>query len=390
MGVPSRARAVLAARNKKGLRRVRTRFLTFILVFQSVQFLAHWFLYETWTSFWGATSPPALLRLQVCVALLSVSFVAASLLAFRFSNILVRLFYTFAAAWLGLLVYLFLAACACWLLYALALLAGLEEAREPLAAVLISLAVIACLYGIVNAAWTRVHRVTIRLPNLPDAWRGRTAALLSDTHLGHIRNRWFLRRVVNLITRLRPDVVFIAGDVYDGTRVDANSLAEPWSELSVPLGAYFVAGNHEEFTSRAKYLAALEQHGIRVLNNEKVIVDGLQIVGVHFSESSDPKRFRSVLQRAAVDRGRTSVLLCHAPHHLDIAEQEGISLQLSGHTHGGQFFPFTRIVSRIYGQYVHGLRRFGNLLVYVTWGAGTWGPPLRIGTQPEIVLLRFE
>jgi uncharacterized protein len=134
----------------------------------------------------------------------------------------------------------------------------------------------------------------------------------------------------------------------------------------------------------------LEKHGIRVLNNEKVTVDGLQIVGVHFSESVDPNRFRSILQGAAVDRGRAAVLLCHTPHHLAISEQEGISLHLAGHTHGGQFFPFTLIVSRIYGQYVHGLQRFGNLTVYITWGAGTWGPPVRVGTKPEIVMLRFE
>ena len=134
---------------------MRTRILTFILIFQSVQFLAHWFLYETWTSFWGASSPLALSRLQVSLALLSVVFVAASLLAFRFYNIVVRLFYTFAAAWLGLLVYSFLAACACWLLYPLILVAGLPGARRPLAVVLFSLAIAACLYGIVNGAWTR-------------------------------------------------------------------------------------------------------------------------------------------------------------------------------------------------------------------------------------------
>jgi predicted MPP superfamily phosphohydrolase len=369
---------------------VRTRILTFIAIFQSLQFLGHWFVYETWISFWGTPGPPALLRLRLSAALLSVSFVAASLLAFRFSNLLVRLFYTLAAAWLGMLVYFFLAACACWLLYPLALLAGLHGTERPLAVVLFSLAIAACLYGIVNAARTRVHRVTIKLANLPAAWRGRTAALVSDTHLGDVRNRRFLRRIVALLTRLRPDIVFIPGDVYDGTRADVDWLAEPWSQLSVPLGAYFVAGNHEEFTSREKYLTALQKHGIRVLNNEKVTVDGLQIVGVHFSESSDPNRFRSILQGAAVDRGRAAVLLCHAPHHLAISEQEGISLQLSGHTHGGQFFPFTLIVSRIYGQYVHGLQRLGNLRVYITWGAGTWGPPLRVGTKPEIVLLRFE
>jgi uncharacterized protein len=378
---------------RRGLLRVRTRILTFIAVFQSVQFLAHWFVYETWITFSGALDPPALGRLQVSVAFLSISFVAASLLAFRFSNILVRLFYTFAAAWLGLLVYFFLAACACWLLYPAVLLAGLQGARHSFAVALFSVAMAACVYGMVNAAWTRVHHVTITLPNLPATWRGRTAALVSDTHLGHVRNRRFLRRIAALLTQLRPDVVFIAGDVYDGTSADVDRLAEPWSQLSAPLGAYFSAGNHEEFSSREKYLTALKKHGIRVLNNEKVTVDGLQIVGVPFSDSVDPGRFRSILQSAALDRGRAAVLLCHAPHHLAISEQEGISLHLAGHTHGGQFFPFTLIVSRmygLYGQYVHGLQRFGDLLVYITWGTGTWGPPLRVGTQPEIVLLRFE
>lgn len=369
---------------------MRSRFLTFIVVFQSVQFLAHWFLYETWTSLWGAFSPAALLRLQVSMLVLSVSFVSASLLAFRFYNILVRLFYTLAAAWLGTLVYFVMAAIASWLAYPLVLIIGVRGLERPILAVLFGLAAAASLYGIVNAAWTRVHRVTIKLPNLPDAWRGRTAALISDTHLGHVRNRRFLRRIVGMLNRLRPDAVFIPGDVYDGTRANVEALAEPWSALSAPHGAYFVAGNHEEFTSRAQYLKALANHGVRVLNNEKLDIEGLQIVGVHYSESTHPDRFRSILQAAAIDRNRAAVLLLHAPHHLDISEQEGISLQVSGHTHGGQFFPFTRIVSRIYGQYAHGLQRLGNLLVYVTWGAGTWGPPLRVGTQPEIVLLHFE
>jgi hypothetical protein len=328
--------------------------------------------------------------LRVCVALLSVSFVSASLLAFRFSNVVVRIFYTLAAAWLGMLVYFFLAACGCWLLDPAVLVAGLNGAQRPLAVILFSLALVTSVYGIVNASWTRIHRVTVQLPNLPAAWHGRTAALVSDTHLGHVRNRRFLGRLVALITRQRPDVVFIAGDVFDGTRVDADRLAEPWSRLSAPFGAYMVGGNHEEFTGRAKYFSALQKHGIHVLNNEKAMVDGLQVVGVHYSESSDADLFRSILQKASLDRERASVLLLHAPHQLAISEQEGISLQLSGHTHGGQFFPFNLIVSRIYGRFAHGLQRFGNLSVFVNWGAGTWGPPLRVGTQPEIVLIRFE
>jgi predicted MPP superfamily phosphohydrolase len=234
-----------------------------------------------------------------------------------------------------------------------------------------------------------VKRITVKLPHTPQSWRGRVAALVSDTHLGHVRTYGFSRRIVTLLERLGPDTVFIAGDLYDGTKADLDRLVAPWKDLSTPFGAYFVTGNHEEFSDPAKYLHAVKHSGICVLNNEKVTIDGLQIIGVQYRDSGDGERFRSILRRAALDRGRASILLTHAPHGLAIAEGEGISLQLSGHTHGGQLFPFTWIASRLYGPYAYGLKRFGNMAVYTSSGAGTWGPPLRVGTQPEIVLIRF-
>jgi predicted MPP superfamily phosphohydrolase len=242
----------------------------------------------------------------------------------------------------------------------------------------------------VNAAWARVVRVTVKLPNLPEAWRGRTAAVVSDLHLGHVRNTWFLRRILRKLSQLRPDVLFIPGDMYDGTTANLEELAKPWPEFSAPLGAYFSTGNHEQFFSPSKYLDAVRQSGIRVLENEKIVIDGLQIVGVHDRDSGNAERFRSILRQAALDRNVASILLVHNPNHLPIAAEAGISLQLSGHTHRGQFFPFTGIVSRIYGKFAYGLNRFGDLLVYTSCGAGTWGPPMRLGSNPEIVLIHFE
>jgi predicted MPP superfamily phosphohydrolase len=242
----------------------------------------------------------------------------------------------------------------------------------------------------VNAAWTRVVRVSVKLPNLPEAWRGRTAALVSDLHLGHVRNTGFLRRIVRKLSQLRPDVLFIPGDLYDGTATNLSRLSKPWAEFSAPLGAYFITGNHEQFSSSSKYLDAVRQSGIRVLENEKIILDGLQIVGVHYRDSANEERFRSILRQAALDRNLASILLVHNPNRWPLAAEAGISLQLSGHTHRGQFFPFTGIVSRIYGKYAYGLNRFGDLAVYTSCGAGTWGPPMRLGSNPEIVLIRFE
>ncbi len=373
---------------------MRGRIAVFVVVVQSILFLAHAFLYKTWVAFWvtpgGAVDPPGISKLQATLALLSVSFVAASFLAFRYSHIFVRLFYTISAAWLGILSFCFFAACLCWLLYGVVLLFGVHVDRRPFAVLFFGLAVVASLYGISNAARTRVKRITVKLPNLPGSWRGRVAALVSDTHLGHVRNYGFARRIVKMLAGLRPDVVFIAGDLYDGTAANLDRLAEPWAKLSAPLGTYFVTGNHEEFFDRKRYLDAVKRSGVRVLNNEKLTLDGLQLIGVHYRESIDPQRFRSILRQAALDRGRPSILLTHAPHRLPIAEEEGISLQLSGHTHGGQFLPYTWITSRVYGPYVYGLNCFGNPTIYTSSGAGTWGPPLRVGTKPEIVLLRFE
>src|SRR5262249_2792021 len=143
-------------------------------------------------------------------------------------------------------------------------------------------------------------------------------------------------------------VIFITGDLYDGAAADIARLAEPWAKISPPLGAFFVAGNHEEFSDHAKYLNAIGRAGVRVLNNEKVVVDGLQIVGVHYRDSTNSGRLGSILQNARLDTKAASVLLTHAPDRPHVAAEAGISLQLSGHTHRGQFFPFTWIVSRLY------------------------------------------
>jgi hypothetical protein len=371
---------------------LRSRILTFVIIMQSMLFLGHWFLYETWIRFWGMpqNDPHGLLALQIIMTALSVSFVTASLLAFRYAHVLVRVYYTCAAVWLGMLTYFFFAACAAWIAAGASGIAGLHWQRRQVAIVLFGLALVASLYGIVNAAWTRVTRITVRLANLPEAWRGRVAALVSDLHLGHVRNYSFVQRIVRMLAHLQPDIVFIDGDLFDGTKADIDRLAQPWSQLHVPLGTCFVTGNHEEFFDRGKYLDALKRVGIRILSNEMITLDGLQIVGMHYRESANPQLFRSILKQADLDPRRASILLTHAPDRPAIAEEEGISLQLSGHTHGGQFLPYTWIASRAYGRLVHGLNRLGKMWVFTTWGAGTWGPPLRIATKPEIVLIRFE
>jgi hypothetical protein len=190
--------------------------------------------------------------------------------------------------------------------------------------------------------------------------------------------------------RENPDAIFVAGDLYDGTAIDAAQAAEPLRGLRAPQGAYFVAGNHEQFRDDSKYMQAVRNAGVRVLHNEKIEAEDLQIVGVPYNHATQDEHFRSVLRHIGVDRNRASILLTHAPDRPHVAEAEGISLQVSGHTHVGQFYPWTWMARRIYRQFAYGLSSIGKMLVYTSSGVGTWGPPLRLGSSPEIVLFQFE
>jgi predicted MPP superfamily phosphohydrolase len=196
--------------------------------------------------------------------------------------------------------------------------------------------------------------------------------------------------MVTKILKEEPDLIFIAGDLFDGTAIDARRAAEPLNKLTAPHGVYFVAGNHEQFGDDSKYLHAITAAGVRVLNNEKVEADGLQIIGVPFRNATQDGRLASVLHDLGVDRSRASILLTHAPDRPEIAEAAGVSLQLSGHTHVGQFIPWSWMARRMYRQFVYGLSQIGKMQVFTSSGAGTWGPPLRLGSNPEIVVLEFQ
>src|SRR5436190_9357214 len=208
----------------------------FIAVIQTVLFLTHFLLYETWTYSSAGSGARGALWMKLLFGFLSVSFIAASLLAFRYTNPALCGFYRAAAVWLGLLSFLFVAAICSWIIFGVAQLAGLNVNFHQIVELLFGVAAVAGLCGVFNASWTRITRTTVRLANLPEAWRGRKAALISDIHLGHVRNRGFLRRMVNKILKEEPDLIFIAGDLFDGTAIDAPRATAPLQQLTAPHG----------------------------------------------------------------------------------------------------------------------------------------------------------
>lgn len=366
------------------------RFVFFIGVIQSILFLGHFFLYKTLVHFFRFIHPSQFWMLRIAMGILAISFLGSSFLSFSYSNFLVRNLYTASVSWLGIFYLFVLASILSWTILGLTKFFNFPLDRRMLMFVLIGIALMTSLYGFINAGVIRIKKVSLPLSNLPDAWKGKTAVWVSDTHLGQVKNNRFAQHLAKMIQNLQPDIVFMGGDLYDGGKaMDLNHMIEPLSRLSSTYGSYFITGNHEEFQDNTPYLQAVRCAGIRVLFNEKVEIDGLQIIGVDYRDTRNREQFRMILQEMGIDRRKPSLLLKHVPFDLEIARDQGISAQLSGHTHQGQVFLFRFITSWVYKGYDYGLNRLGNLLVYTSSGAGTWGPPMRIDTQPEIVVIKF-
>jgi predicted MPP superfamily phosphohydrolase len=215
---------------------------------------------------------------------------------------------------------------------------------------------------------------------------------ISDLHLGQLHGPRFARKVADIVNTLSPDIIFIGGDLFDGTGApDAGELTLPLRTLAAPLGTYFITGNHEEFgDATPKFLVAVAGAGMHILQDEMTEIDGLQIIGVDYKNAVHRDQFKKILEHLPIDREKPSILLKHEPKDLDVAEATGISLQISGHTHRAQIWPFEYIASLVYKGYVYGLKAHGKMQVYTSSGVGTWGPPVRVGTDSEIVVLSFS
>lgn len=324
------------------------------------------------------------------LVVLNASFVPTTMLSHRIHSRWLRALNVASGISIGFLTFLVLAAAACWMAAGISRLSGVPVERAAIASISFGAAVLTGSFALFSGYWLRVTRVTVALPNLPPFWKNRTIALVSDIHLGNFRGTAFSRRVVSRLMSLQPECVLIGGDMFDGARIDIERAVGPWSALSAPSGVYFVGGNHDDYGGRRAYFDALRRAGIRVLDNEKIDLHGFQLVGVHDRETHRPDVFRSILEKAGLVAGSASILLAHRPSNLSVPEQAGISLQLSGHTHRGQFWPWTLMVRRVHGKFAYGLNRHGRMLVLTSSGAGTWGPPLRLGTRSEVVLIRLE
>ncbi|MEU6553982.1 metallophosphoesterase [Streptomyces sp. NPDC046915] len=242
-------------------------------------------------------------------------------------------------------------------------------------------------YGVLRGP--RVKRVTVPLAKLPRAASGFRIAVVSDIHLGPVLGRDFAQKVVDTVNGTQPDLIAVVGDLVDGSVKDLGPAAAPLAGLRARHGAYFVTGNHEYFSGAEQWLAEVRELGMRPLENARSELPHFDLAGVNDlqgeSEGQGPDFRRALGDR---DTARACVLLAHQPVQIHEAVRYGVDLQLSGHTHGGQLWP-GNFVAAAANPTVAGLERYGDTQLYVSRGAGAWGPPTRVGAPSDITVIEL-
>ena len=264
---------------------------------------------------------------------------------------------------------------------------------RAVALTILGTAAVLSLVGLLQARCPRTKHVTVAIDDLPPELEGYRIVQWSDVHVGHTIQRPFVESLVAKTNALDADAVAITGDFVDGSLSELREHVAPLRDLRARDGVFYVTGNHEYYWSADEWCTALEEHGLTFLKNEhRVVIRGnarLVIAGVtdpvgRNTHKQDPDR-----ALAATPADSVKILLSHRPQTATAADRLGVHLQLSGHTHGGQFFPFNLVIKK-FQPIVAGLHRVGRTWLYVNRGTGYWGPPSRLGVQGEMTVVELR
>lgn len=328
------------------------------------------------------------------------SFIIGEILEHTHSSIISEWIYRVGAFWLAFMLYLFIAILVIDIVrlfdhffHFLPLLSDTHKFKAGIA--VLALVSIVVLSGHLNAINTRVREISLSIPKQVSGERKMKIAMVSDIHLGALIGENLEKQLVRIIMNQHPDLVLLCGDIVDGDigEVLRKNLGRHLQEISAPLGVYAILGNHEYIGGISKTLPYLESIPITVLRDETLVLkNGVQLVG---RDDRDSRRMGNLPRKplaalmAGLDKNYPVLVLNHQPFDLDEAVKEWVDLHLSGHTHHGQLWPLNYMTKAIY-ELSWGYLKKGNTNFYVSSGFGTWGPPVRLGNTPEVVVFNLD
>jgi predicted MPP superfamily phosphohydrolase len=289
----------------------------------------------------------------------------------------------------GLFFYLFLGAIVLGITSIVFLLAGKEVPFD----VALGIFIVAAFTGIMSFVQARrivTTHYTVTLPNAPDSWNGKKAAMISDTHFGLVNYTKFANKVVNKILAEKPDFVLHAGDFYDGPAIATEPITEVWKRLTAQVPLFYTPGNHEAYGPYTQFVESVRAAGAIVLDDKVTEYDGVQIAGTLYRTGKDSAEIATALASLSLDKAKPTILINHPPTAFAAPHEHGVNLIVSGHTHQGQTWPLRYITHRVYGKYDYGMHPYKDMTSITSDGIGTYGPPMRLFNSPEVVLIHFK
>lgn len=379
--------------------------IIYSFLFFGTIFFFHWLIYRFFARLFKVKKRLSLNTLRAVFIFLPLSFVLAMIMSHFWDNLATRIFYFCSGIWYGVFINLLIAACIFYSIIFILKLLKINFKNVFLAYVLFVTAILVSIFGILNVFYPGVKEVKININNLPDNWKGKTIVQLSDVHLGKVLGAEYLERLVKKTNSLNPDVILITGDLFDGMDGSLQRFVEPLNGFNAKDGIFYVNGNHEIYLGAEEAFSTIAKTNIKALRDDVVDINGLQIIGISYPDFNNGNDIEKIISENPVfNKNNPSILMFHAPTSIsqknDFNHRElyfspnvefqtainlGADLQLSGHTHKGQLFPFNFLTHYIYSGFDYGLHRIGDFQIYISSGTGVWGPTMRTSGRSEIV-----
>jgi len=358
--------------------------LIFFAVSALVLLSGHALFWYVFIKLFQITAFPGQLIAALIILFLFLSTVIASYLIHKWDNVFTRYYYMFAGFWIGVLANAGVLLLVILGIKLVDLIFSFTTPNIVLRIIFLGGVTLLSGYGLYKAWVPKVVNYEVTIKDLPDSWNNKVVVQISDVHLGPVYRERSFGRLLAKVQSLNPEVVFITGDLFDGMESDFSWLNHPFSKMNVPQGIYYSFGNHDLYLGFDRAMELLKGNPVTVLDNKMAVVNGLQIIGVNYSFNKDFDLEQAILEQVSYTKTKPSILLFHEPKNIEFAKNAEIDLQLSGHTHNGQLFPFNYLAKLAYKGYGHGLFKDGDFSLIVNRGAGTWGPPMRTSGQSEI------
>ena len=377
--------------------------IPFIAVILTISGLIHWFLYARLVSALEITSAGILWPLRILAVFLAVSYILVRIWERFTPDPYVYATEWFAASWIGMMFQLLWMTALVWLIRLLLRITGVWGQFAPeqhtligrvAVIAVIGMALLLCGYAMYRAARpARIVHAAVPVKNIRPELRSLKIALVADFHAGVLVGSKQVQRMAKQVMELKPDVILVPGDILDHPPDRIRKLSQAFRELRAPFGVYGTTGNHEYYINVNKAIALIEESGIRMLNNETVTLpQGLMIAGIADRTAIQFRLPRPKVSEFVAEHKNDlpMILLNHTPmgEEAQAAGRAGADLVVSGHTHGGQIWPFS-FMTRLAFTFHHGIYKLDSGHIITTCGIGSWGPPMRLGAPPEIVLIRL-